>query len=213
MLVNLITFTKKGGRKDFGVGANKLIIGRRPEADIRIPVGEVSRDHCEIKVQGDKVLVRDLDSSNGTYVNDERVSEATLKPGDHMRIGPVEFTVQIDGVPAQVKPGAAKPAKKTASTNGPTKVIKPAAASPAAAKPAPAKPSTDDDDIDFDIGNLEELNSGDLSDFDIGEVDEELSDSDVVTNKVDDVEEVEEIDEIEEISEDDLIVDDDSDKI
>lgn len=211
MLVNLITFTKKGGRKDFGVGANKLVIGRRPEADIRIPVGEVSRDHCEIKVQGDKVLVRDLDSSNGTYVNDERVSEATLKPGDHMRIGPVEFTVQIDGVPAQVKPGAAKPAKKTASTNGPTKIVK-----PAATKPAAAKPSTDDDDIDFDIDNLEELNSGDLSDFDIGEVDGELSDSDVVSNKADDVEEideVDEIDEIEEISEDDLIVDDDSDKI
>jgi predicted component of type VI protein secretion system len=212
MLVNLITFTKKGGRKDFGVGANKLVIGRRPEADIRIPVGEVSRDHCEIKVQGDKVLVRDLDSSNGTFVNDQRVSEATLKPGDHMRIGPVEFTVQIDGVPAQVKPGGAK-SGKPASTNGPTKIAKPAAASPAAAKPAPSKPSTDDDDIDFDIDSLEELNSGDLSDFDIGDVDGELSDSDVVTKKVDDVEEVEEIDEIEEISEDDLVVDDDSDKI
>ena len=200
MLVNLVTFTRKGGRKDFGVGPNSVVIGRRPEADIRIPVGEVSRAHCEIKVQGDKVLVRDLGSSNGTFVNDERISEATLKPGDHMRIGPVEFTIQIDGVPAKIQPVTPKPAQQ-APTNGPTKIAKP---------PAPAAPPTEesDADVDFDIDNLEELNSEDLSDLDLGELEEELGDSGVIG----DVGEVEEVDEIEEISEDDLVVDDDSDK-
>lgn len=195
MLVNLITFTKKGGRKDFGVGPNAVVIGRQPQADIRIPVGEVSRAHCEVKVQGSHVLVRDLGSSNGTFVNDQRVSEATLKAGDHVRIGPVDFTVQIDGVPSRIQQTTPKPAQSTpAPANGPTRIAKPATSPSAAAEP----------DVDFDIDNLEELNSEDLSDMDLGELDSEISDSGLI----DEVDEVEEVDEIEEISEDDLIPDD-----
>ena len=47
-----------------------------------------------------KITVRDLGSRNGTLVNDEPVEETQLKAGDVLKIGPVEFVIQIDGVPA-----------------------------------------------------------------------------------------------------------------
>lgn len=205
MMVNLITFSRKGARKDFALGSTPLIIGRKPEADIRIPLGEVSRAHCEVRVQGGKILVRDLGSSNGTYVNDQKVTEASLKAGDQMRVGPVQFTVQVDGKPEKISPPNA-PATAAAAAPRPSgaKAAPPEAAT-RVVPPAPAKPAADDD---FDIDNLEELDSEDLSDFDI----DEISDSGVIED-IDEVGDVEEIDNLEEISEDDLIPDDDSGKV
>jgi pSer/pThr/pTyr-binding forkhead associated (FHA) protein len=54
-------------------------------------------------LQADSAQIRDLGSVNGTFVNNNRVSsEQKLGPGDHIVIGPVVFTVQIDGKPDKV---------------------------------------------------------------------------------------------------------------
>ena len=66
----------------------------------------MSRRHCEIG-PGEKrseLVVRDLGSSNGTYVNGKRVAETKLEPGDRLSIGPVTFIVRIDGQPAEIVP-------------------------------------------------------------------------------------------------------------
>ena len=55
-------------------------------------------------VTKDVVAVRDLGSANGTYVNNKRVSEQELEAGDHLVIGPVVFTVIVDGKPSDLKP-------------------------------------------------------------------------------------------------------------
>jgi pSer/pThr/pTyr-binding forkhead associated (FHA) protein len=47
--------------------------------------------------------VKDLASSNGTYVNNRRVNEVALKPGDRLVVGPIVFTVQINGEPADIQ--------------------------------------------------------------------------------------------------------------
>ena len=202
-MVKLVTFSRKGKRKEFEIGSAPSIIGRKPEADIRIPLGEVSRAHCEVRLKGNQLFVRDLGSSNGTYVNNERVTEAALKAGDTMRIGLVQFTVQIDGKPEKIVPlpgstPAVSARSQPARADTVTKIAPPRA-------PSPADAPSDDD---FDIDELEELDSEDLSDLDLGEVDE-ISDSGII----DEVEEVEEIEGLEEISEDDLIPDEDSDKL
>lgn len=205
MTVNLVTFSRKGERKDFAIGASAAVIGRKQEADIRIPLNEVSRAHCEVRVNGQEVIIRDLGSSNGTYVNDQRVKEAALKAGDRLRVGPVLFMVQIDGKPerfAAVSPDVHKAA-----------AVPPPSAP--AAKPAPPPPvkraspteatkvsGAGDAVEDFDIEDLPELDSADLSDFELGEL-EEISDSGII----EDVGEG-----IEEISDADLVPDDDTDK-
>lgn len=89
--------------REFPLTAEKTVLGRHQECALRVPTRDVSRNHCEVVLSGDRVLVRDLGSTNGTYVNGKRVAEAVLEPGDQLSIGPVVFVVQIDGKPAEVK--------------------------------------------------------------------------------------------------------------
>ncbi len=104
MNVALVYFKKDGQRKDFPIKDGKTTFGRQDDCDYRIPVDQVSREHCEFELSDDGLAIRDLGSSNGTYVNNKRIGEAQLKPGDCVVIGPVVFIVQIDGNPPDPKP-------------------------------------------------------------------------------------------------------------
>lgn len=105
--INLVMF-KDDERRVFPVKAGKTIVGRKTDADLRIPTRDVSREHCEIEANGVVMSVKDLGSSNGTFVNGKRVSESQVRAGDKLGIGPVVFVVQIDGEPAKITPHDAK---------------------------------------------------------------------------------------------------------
>ena len=107
MKVVLVMFTPEGERRDVPIKHHRAVLGRDGVCDIRIPVAAVSRQHCEITVEADGhgVTVRDLGSRNGTYRNEDRIEEPQpLAPGDRLAVGPVVFTVQIDGDPEPVEP-------------------------------------------------------------------------------------------------------------
>lgn len=104
MDVSLVMFKADGTRRDFPVAKQRVVVGRKPDCDLRIPLSSVSRQHCEIRLDGEQLHVRDLGSSNGTYHNNVRVQEAVLSPGDHIVIGPVVFTVVINGEPEHILP-------------------------------------------------------------------------------------------------------------
>jgi pSer/pThr/pTyr-binding forkhead associated (FHA) protein len=104
MDVVLVMF-KDDERREFPLSEQRTVLGRRPDCHLRIPTRDVSRRHCEIG-PGEKrseLTVRDLGSSNGTYVNGKRVAESILKPGDRLTVGPVTFVIQINGKPANIK--------------------------------------------------------------------------------------------------------------
>ena len=61
--------------------------GRHPESDIFLDDVTVSRRHAEVRRDGERFLVLDLGSLNGTYVNRERVDETELASGDELQIG------------------------------------------------------------------------------------------------------------------------------
>lgn len=104
MKVNLVMFKRDGQRKDFPISGRKVTIGRGEECGLRVPLLSVSRTHCELTKGQDELRVKDLASSNGTYVNNRRINDAVLQPGDRLAIGPVILTVQIDDVPEQITP-------------------------------------------------------------------------------------------------------------
>lgn len=104
MQVSLVMFKSDSTRREFPVNPEGFVIGRKNNCDLRIPLSSVSRQHCELKVVDDQVLLRDAGSSNGTYHNNIRVTEAVLAAGDELVIGPVVFTVVIDGQPEGLKP-------------------------------------------------------------------------------------------------------------
>ena len=103
MKVILIRF-KDDERRDIALVNKTTLIGRRNDCALRIQAGDVSRQHCQIALAEEEAVVKDLDSSNGTFVNGERVDEVKLSAGDQLMIGPVVFVVQIDGQPESIEP-------------------------------------------------------------------------------------------------------------
>jgi pSer/pThr/pTyr-binding forkhead associated (FHA) protein len=76
------------------LGSGSLLIGRLPECDVLLQDGLVSRMHARISVQNDSVLVEDLHSTNGVYVNGLRVGHsAVLREGDRILIGTTEISL------------------------------------------------------------------------------------------------------------------------
>lgn len=68
-------------------------VGRHPESDIFLNDVTVSRHHCRFVSNGDSLTVEDSGSTNGTYVNDERVDSAELRAGDEVLVGRFHFVV------------------------------------------------------------------------------------------------------------------------
>lgn len=70
------------------------VLGRDAECDITIPGTHLSRRHAEIAVSGDSLLVRDLGSANGTFINEQAVTEGKMQSGDTIRFDVLSFTVK-----------------------------------------------------------------------------------------------------------------------
>ena len=71
----------------------KILIGRALECDISILKPGLSRRHAELDLIGDELTLKDLGSSNGTYVNADKIAEVVLKDGDVLRFSKVRFVV------------------------------------------------------------------------------------------------------------------------
>lgn len=93
MEVNLVLTTKDGKQKEFNLPSAVTIIGRRQDCDLCIPLMNVSRRHCEINQDEGTLKVRDLGSKNGTFVNGTKIDETEVNQGDHISVGPIEFTL------------------------------------------------------------------------------------------------------------------------
>ncbi|MCE5233106.1 MAG: FHA domain-containing protein [Mizugakiibacter sp.] len=100
--------------RSFAVGASATI-GRQSDCDICIPAEEISRHHARLRAGSDTVTVEDLGSANGTFVNGQRVTQATLRPGDELALDAVRFMLLAPGHEASPKPQAAATAAPAAS--------------------------------------------------------------------------------------------------
>jgi len=104
MLVQLKILHGSNKEKLIKIPAPKCVIGRGDECHLRPQSDAVSRQHCAIITTENEVVVRDLSSRNGTFVNGERVGEeAVLLSGDVLRVGPLEFELQIEQTASKVK--------------------------------------------------------------------------------------------------------------
>src|SRR2546421_292445 len=78
------------------LGTNRL--GRSPKSDFQIEHPSISAIHCEIDVVGDALIVRDCESTNGTFVDGEPVASAMLTAGRSLRLGEVELIAESTDV-------------------------------------------------------------------------------------------------------------------
>jgi pSer/pThr/pTyr-binding forkhead associated (FHA) protein len=124
--------------------SRETVVGRQKGCNVRIPSAEVSRRHCLLRLDGVQLTVEDLNSANGTYLNNRRVSgQQPVASGDRLRIGPLTFAVEYEA-PQMVnerKPVADAPASAT--------------------EPEPAFELIDDSDTKIPAGRIPPLQVGD----------------------------------------------------
>lgn len=100
MDVKLVMFRQDDTRRVFPLAEGITTIGRKDDCEIRIPLAAVSRHHAEITVGENGAVLRNLGAANGTFINNHRIEEEDIEAGDQIQVGPVVFTVQINGEPS-----------------------------------------------------------------------------------------------------------------
>src|SRR5437016_13904112 len=88
---------------------DKTTIGRVEDNTFQIAEPSVSSHHCEVLLRGADIVIHDLNSTNGTFINGEKVSESVLKPGQVLRLGQIEMRLETEA-----PPGAAAASPKQA---------------------------------------------------------------------------------------------------
>ncbi|MEL6329321.1 MAG: FHA domain-containing protein [Planctomycetota bacterium] len=99
--VTLIRIDADEAKRSITLKKSRSVIGRQTDCEIRVPVGEVSRQHCEIVIEDGGVRISDLGSSNGTEVNGRQIRSHELSPGDVIAVGPLVLVTRIDGEPSE----------------------------------------------------------------------------------------------------------------
>lgn len=118
MELKLKVMDGKHAGQEVPVTVNKFFIGRAEDCQLRPSSDLISRHHCAILVEEGYIAIRDFGSKNGTYVNDERVcGECELKAGDQLRVGPLNFVIDIaHGLAAKKRPPVASVQEVAART-------------------------------------------------------------------------------------------------
>lgn len=130
-------------RLEFPLPPGKTLIGREPKCDIQIEHPKVSREHLECIVEGDTLTIRDLGSRNGTFLNDEKVGEARLRQGDHLRLGTSVHLVFDESPAADTATPAITPSER-AVQHQPHRPMAPGA--PTVETEAPSEPEVDQEE-------------------------------------------------------------------
>jgi|SRR5882757_6765422 len=96
---------------------DRTTIGRVEDNTFHIADPSISSHHCEVQLRGSDIVIRDLNSTNGTFINGNKIEESILKPGQILRLGQVELKLEVEGATTSAPPApgstpAPAPAKK-----------------------------------------------------------------------------------------------------
>src|SRR5262245_5090926 len=90
----LVSLTAGFTDRVFDVKPEKATLGRLEDNQFCLPEPSVSSHHCELSAKGDDIVVKDLGSTNGTFINENQLAadkEGILRPGQTLRLGQVEL--------------------------------------------------------------------------------------------------------------------------
>lgn len=92
----------------------KTTIGRLEDNTFQIAEPSVSSHHCEVLLRGADVVVKDLESTNGTFIGADKITgEGVLKPGQVLRLGQIEMRLETEATAAAAAAAAKKPVDTT----------------------------------------------------------------------------------------------------
>src|SRR5690242_13724519 len=140
MKLSLVVLTPgKMEGKSIPIKVPQFVIGRDPQCHLRPASALISKRHCALIQRDGKAFIRDFDSTNGTFLNDQPVKgEVELHHEDKLRVGPLLFAVMLEaGAPAAARATPPPPTKAPAA-RAPGTGQAPALKAPAGAAKAPA---------------------------------------------------------------------------
>lgn len=163
MKVSLVVASGVHQGKVIPVATQQFLIGRDPQCQLRPASQSISKQHCALMVRNKSVYIKDFGSTNGTFVNDVQIpaeQDTLLQSGDRVRVGPLDFAVQIvlprpsDSTPlpdalSATNSEAAKKLQDAMGKKASSKSVQPVSSNPAPAKqpiPGPASSSAESED-------------------------------------------------------------------
>lgn len=150
MKLSLVVSAGANQGKVINVPGTQLIIGRDEGCHLRPASPAISKRHCAVFIRNGEVFVRDLGSTNGTLVNDEPVvGDRPVKDGDRLKVGPLDFVLQVVGGGPQSDSTPLPDSLKSLKGGTPAGMTPAGGQKPAAKKSEPAKTvvmSGDDND-------------------------------------------------------------------
>ena len=120
-MAKLVILSQGMAGRSHELKVDKTTIGRVDDNTFPIAEPSVSSHHCEILLRGADVVVHDLNSTNGTFINGNQITgEAVLKPGQVLKLGQIELKLEVEGEAsapsAPAAPSPASPAPASAAT-------------------------------------------------------------------------------------------------
>jgi pSer/pThr/pTyr-binding forkhead associated (FHA) protein len=112
-MAKLVVLTAALAGRTHELKVDSTTIGRVEDNAFQIAEPSVSSHHCEILLRGNEVVVKDLNSTNGTFINGEKITESPLKPGQVLRLGQIELRLEDGTTPAEAPAPTPAPAKKS----------------------------------------------------------------------------------------------------
>lgn len=98
MLVPVIEIISDTKRRVRAITGDAVSVGRGRDNSLAYNDTMLSRAHCVFERDGSNVMLRDLESQNGTFVNENRIEKIRLRPGDHIRIGHIEMVFTLEEI-------------------------------------------------------------------------------------------------------------------
>jgi predicted component of type VI protein secretion system len=135
------------------LNVDKTTIGRVDDNTFQIADPSVSSHHCEVLLRGSDVVIKDLNSTNGSFINGEKIGESVLKPGQTLRLGQIELQLLTEGMPIPPARPAPSPAPSAPAPAG-------SSAAPSASAPAGQSRKMDSTMVVPRGVNLNELSEG-----------------------------------------------------
>ena len=90
-MAKLVILTQGLNGRAHELNVDRTTVGRVEDNMFQIAEPSVSSHHCEVLLRGSDVVIKDLNSTNGTFINGEQITESVLKPGQTLRLGQIEL--------------------------------------------------------------------------------------------------------------------------
>jgi len=103
-MAKLVVLSEGMTGQSYELKVDKTTVGRVEDNTFQVPHPSVSSHHCEVLLRGNDVVVKDLNSTNGTFINNQQITtEGVLKPGQILRLGQVDLRLDTGAPPAGTK--------------------------------------------------------------------------------------------------------------